>query len=272
MVCALFATARCAFFSHGIRKASSPTRRFKARRRAPFSRVIRERTKPCRPFSTSGEWVRRTRTSTSARTRLSRFCAISAACGVWWRGFVWYRGQSETRSTISSRDADTAGSASSMRAGFLRRARTSAFCRELSRHPALDFPLGHYWLGNTYEQLGRYDDAVGAHQIAVAIFRGSEIMKGLGRAYALAGKEHEARQVLDELVQRPAGTQSLPSTRHWVRRRAYSRASRKRTRPPYSKITAIDMNTGERVFEIPVGEASDQLNQHPALQGSTCRA
>ena len=27
------------------------------------------------------------------------------------------------------------------------------------------------------------------------------------------------------------------------------------------------MNTGERVFEIPVGEASDQLNQHPALQG-----
>ena len=30
-------------------------------------------------------------------------------------------------------------------------------------------------------------------------------MKGLGRAYALAGKEHEARQVLDELVQRPAG-------------------------------------------------------------------
>ena len=38
-------------------------------------------------------------------------------------------------------------------------------------------------------------------------------------------------------------------------------------KPPYSKITAIDMNTGELVFEIPVGEASDQLKQHPALQG-----
>ena len=38
-------------------------------------------------------------------------------------------------------------------------------------------------------------------------------------------------------------------------------------KPPYSKITAIDMNTGERVFEVPVGEASDQLKRHPALQG-----
>ena len=38
-------------------------------------------------------------------------------------------------------------------------------------------------------------------------------------------------------------------------------------KPPYSKITAIDMNTGERVFDVPVGEASEQLKQHPALQG-----
>ena len=38
-------------------------------------------------------------------------------------------------------------------------------------------------------------------------------------------------------------------------------------KPPYSKITAIDMNTGERVFEVPVGEAWDQLKRHPALQG-----
>ena len=38
-------------------------------------------------------------------------------------------------------------------------------------------------------------------------------------------------------------------------------------KPPYSKITAIDMNTGERVFDVPVGEASAQLRRHPALQG-----
>ena len=38
-------------------------------------------------------------------------------------------------------------------------------------------------------------------------------------------------------------------------------------KPPYSKITAIDMNTGEHVWEIPVGEAGAQLRRHPALQG-----
>ncbi|MXY23244.1 MAG: PQQ-binding-like beta-propeller repeat protein [Acidobacteria bacterium] len=38
-------------------------------------------------------------------------------------------------------------------------------------------------------------------------------------------------------------------------------------KPPFSKITAIDMNTGEHVFAIPVGEPSDRLKNHPSLQG-----
>ena len=38
-------------------------------------------------------------------------------------------------------------------------------------------------------------------------------------------------------------------------------------KPPYNKITAIDMNTGERLFDVPVGEPSSQLTEHPALQG-----
>ena len=38
-------------------------------------------------------------------------------------------------------------------------------------------------------------------------------------------------------------------------------------KPPYSKITAIDMNTGEHVFAVPVGEASETMKRHPALQG-----
>ena len=38
-------------------------------------------------------------------------------------------------------------------------------------------------------------------------------------------------------------------------------------KPPYSKITAIDMNTGEHAWEVPVGEAGDQLKRHPALRG-----
>ena len=38
-------------------------------------------------------------------------------------------------------------------------------------------------------------------------------------------------------------------------------------KPPYSRITAIDMNTGEHLWWIPVGDASDQMKRHPALQG-----
>ena len=38
-------------------------------------------------------------------------------------------------------------------------------------------------------------------------------------------------------------------------------------KPPFSKITAIDMNTGEHVFAVPVGEASEQMKRHPALEG-----
>ena len=39
-------------------------------------------------------------------------------------------------------------------------------------------------------------------------------------------------------------------------------------KPPYSKITAIDMNTGEHAWEVPVGEAGDQLKRHPALRNT----
>jgi quinoprotein glucose dehydrogenase len=38
-------------------------------------------------------------------------------------------------------------------------------------------------------------------------------------------------------------------------------------KPPYSRITAIDMNTGEHLWSIPVGETPDRILQHPALKG-----
>lgn len=38
-------------------------------------------------------------------------------------------------------------------------------------------------------------------------------------------------------------------------------------KPPYNKITAIDMNTGERLFDVPVGEPSEKMKRHPALEG-----
>ncbi|MBC7983375.1 MAG: PQQ-binding-like beta-propeller repeat protein, partial [Candidatus Obscuribacterales bacterium] len=38
-------------------------------------------------------------------------------------------------------------------------------------------------------------------------------------------------------------------------------------KPPYSRITAIDMNTGEHLWWIPVGETPDRIKKNPKLQG-----
>jgi quinoprotein glucose dehydrogenase len=38
-------------------------------------------------------------------------------------------------------------------------------------------------------------------------------------------------------------------------------------KPPYSRITAIDMNTGEHLWWIPVGETPNRIKNHAALKG-----
>ena len=38
-------------------------------------------------------------------------------------------------------------------------------------------------------------------------------------------------------------------------------------RPPYSKIVAIDMNTGDEAFWVPTGDTRENIRNHPALQG-----
>jgi glucose dehydrogenase len=38
-------------------------------------------------------------------------------------------------------------------------------------------------------------------------------------------------------------------------------------KPPYSRITAIDLNTGEHLWMIPVGETPDRIRNNPALAG-----
>ena len=37
-------------------------------------------------------------------------------------------------------------------------------------------------------------------------------------------------------------------------------------KPPYSKITAIDLNTGDHAWETAVGSAPDRITRHPALR------
>ena len=38
-------------------------------------------------------------------------------------------------------------------------------------------------------------------------------------------------------------------------------------KPPYSRIVAIDMNTGEHVWSMPNGDTPDRIKNHPALEG-----
>ena len=38
-------------------------------------------------------------------------------------------------------------------------------------------------------------------------------------------------------------------------------------KPPYSHITAIDMNTGDHLWQLPIGETPDRVTNHPDLQG-----
>ena len=38
-------------------------------------------------------------------------------------------------------------------------------------------------------------------------------------------------------------------------------------KPPYGRMTAIDLNTGEQLWWIPNGDTPDQVKNHPALQG-----
>ncbi|MQA89047.1 MAG: PQQ-binding-like beta-propeller repeat protein [Gemmatimonas sp.] len=38
-------------------------------------------------------------------------------------------------------------------------------------------------------------------------------------------------------------------------------------KPPYSRITAIDMDTGEHLWWVPAGETPDRIANHPSLQG-----
>jgi len=40
-------------------------------------------------------------------------------------------------------------------------------------------------------------------------------------------------------------------------------------KPPYARITAIDLNRGEIVWQIPHGETPDNVRNHPALKGLT---
>jgi glucose dehydrogenase len=84
--------------------------------------------------------------------------------------------------------------------------------------------------------------------------------KGCSSRIMVPGHERDAREprptgstISDFAVGGAAGTPRVQGLPIW--------------KPPYSKITAIDMNTGEHLWWIPVGDTPDRIANHPALAG-----
>ena len=58
----------------------------------------------------------------------------------------------------------------------------------------------HYYLGQAYEQISRYEEAIGEFKKAIPLSKGNpESTAALGHAYAVSGQKGEALKVLEEL-------------------------------------------------------------------------
>jgi DNA-binding winged helix-turn-helix (wHTH) protein/TolB-like protein/Flp pilus assembly protein TadD len=58
----------------------------------------------------------------------------------------------------------------------------------------------HYYLGQAYEQTRRYEEAISEFKKAIPLSKGNpEATAALGYAYAVSGRQNEARKVLEEL-------------------------------------------------------------------------
>jgi len=64
----------------------------------------------------------------------------------------------------------------------------------------VDYEPAYDWLGMAYVQRQQFDKSIETYRCAVELSDGlAEVLAGLGHAYAVAGREKEARQVLDKL-------------------------------------------------------------------------
>ena len=73
-----------------------------------------------------------------------------------------------------------------------------------------NFAPAHWFLGQAYEQLGKYDEAISQLQEAVNYSGGRALMLGsLGYTYAVSGRRAEAQAVLTELQEGP--THNIPA-------------------------------------------------------------
>ena len=77
----------------------------------------------------------------------------------------------------------------------------------------------------------------------------------------ISGEEADAR------IPEPTGTTFAQYANDRGGRRPRMASGIPYVKPPYSRITAIDMDTGEHVWMIPSGETPDRIRNNPALAG-----
>ena len=63
-----------------------------------------------------------------------------------------------------------------------------------------NFWSAHFCLGETFEQQGLYNKAIGEYERAVSLARGGPPLMGLGRSYALSGRKEDARRIIKQML------------------------------------------------------------------------
>jgi quinoprotein glucose dehydrogenase len=90
--------------------------------------------------------------------------------------------------------------------------------------------------------------------------------KGCGSRIMITGSEKDPGGIFEDQTEQPTGTTitdyvpGASASPGRIDGLPYWKA-------PYSRITAIDLNTGEHLWYIPIGDTPNNVLQHPALQG-----
>jgi glucose dehydrogenase len=90
--------------------------------------------------------------------------------------------------------------------------------------------------------------------------------KGCASHIMIPGPEKDPGGIFEDQTTQPTGT----TINDWVPGPAASPGRIDGLpiwKPPYSRITAIDLNTGEHLWWIPIGDTPQNVLDHPALQG-----
>jgi TolB-like protein len=123
----------------------------------------------------------------------------------------------------------------------------------------------HYYLGQAYEQTGRYEEAISEFKKAIPLSKGNpEATAALGHAYAVSGQKNEARKVLEELNDNSKHRYVSPDCRALI----YAGLGDKNA--AFAQLQkAYDEHAGQLIY-VNVDQRFDSLRSDPRFQ-ELCR-